>query len=85
MRWPFGPPHLTLKPSQKNKETKNKKQSKTKNRKKKKQKKGKKQKNTKMPKKSFSVISQIFLFLVGVQNFPFFDNLAKKARNQKTL
>ena len=50
MRWPFGPPHLTLKPSKKrtkkNKETK-------------------KTKNTKQPKKNFSVINQNCLFLGG--------------------
>ena len=36
MRWPFGPPHLTLKPSKKNQHKKNKKEkkNKTKNRKK---------------------------------------------------
>ena len=34
-----------------------------------------KKKTLKYQKKSFSVINQ---FLVGVQNFPFFDNLAKK-------
>ena len=63
MRWPFGPPHLTLKPSKKNKtqKTKNKKKQ---NKKKHKRTKTKKEKvkNTKIPKKSFSVISQNFLF-----------------------
>ena len=84
MRWPFGPPHLTLKPSKKNKETKNKKKSKTqKQKKKKKQKKRKKPKNTKMPKKELFSYQSNFLFLVGVQNFPFFDNLAKKHAPQK--
>ena len=32
----------------------------------------------------FSIIIQMFPFLVGVQNF-LFDNLAQKARTQKTL
>ena len=77
MRWPFGPPHLTLKPSKKTKKQKTKK---IKNKKtEKKQKKGKKNKKTqKCQKKSFSVISQIFLFLVGVQNFPFLTTWPKK-------
>ena len=84
MRWPFGPPHLTLKPSKKNKETK--KQQNKKNKKIKKKKGTKKQKNTqKCQNKSFSIISQIFLFFGGCPKFPFFDNLAKKARTQKTL
>ena len=38
MRWPFGPPHLTLKPSKKNKTTKNKKKQKPKKTRTKKQK-----------------------------------------------
>ena len=66
MRWPFGPPHLTLKPSKRNQ---NKQKTHT-------------QKYQKM---NFSVISQLFIFLVGVQKFHFFDKLAQKARTQKTL
>ena len=68
MRWPFGPPHLTLKPSKKkqNKKKQNKKQHK-KNKKKEKPRKEKK-KTQKYQKKSFSVISQ---------NFPFFDRVSK--------
>ena len=70
MRWPFGPPHLTLKKKQK-----------TKNKKKKK----KTRKTKKYSKMSFSVISQNFLFWGGCPKFPFFDNLAQKARTPKTL
>ena len=58
MRWPFGPPHLTLKPSKKTqKQKKKKKTKKTKT-------KTETIKNTKIPKnkKNFSVISENFLF-----------------------
>ena len=93
MRWPFGPPHLTLKPSTK---TKNKKQNTKKNKNKKKQptppppppqkktkkkrrnKEPKKRKTAKIPKKSFSVISHFFPFLVGVHNFLFLTPWPKK-------
>ena len=48
--------------------------------------KGKQPKKTqKCQKKSFSVISHFFPFFGGCPKFPFFDNLAKKARTQKTL
>ena len=71
MRWPFGPTHMTLKPSKEKQKT-------TKHEKK------KTRKTKKYSKMSFSVISQIFLlFWVGVQNFPFLDNLAQKARTLK--
>ena len=80
MRWPFGPPHLTLKPSQKNKQKQTKtKQKQNKTTKKKPRKKSKKHKNTK--KKSFSVISQFFL--TGCPKIAFFDTLAQKTRTQK--
>ena len=79
MRWPFGPPHMTLKPSKKT-------QKKTKQTKK--QKKKKKEKKTRKHKKyskmSFSVISENFLlFWVGVQNFPFFTTWPKKRAPKK--
>ena len=84
MRWPFGRPHLTLKPSKKkqhppkkNKTENNKKKLKTRKTKK------EKVKNTKIPKKSFSVISQTFLFLTGYPKIAFFDTLAQKTRTQK--
>ena len=84
MRWPFGPPHPTLKPSKKKqKNKKNKKKKKTNKKKQKKERKSKKHKNTK--KKSFSVISQNFLFLGGCPKIAFFDNLAQKTRTPKTL
>ena len=85
MRWPFGPPHLTLKPSKKNKTKKNKKKQKTTQKKQKQEKPRKKKKKTqKYQKKSFSVISQNFLFFwPGIQKLPFFDTLAQKTRTQK--
>ena len=82
MRWPFGPPHLTLKPSKKNTKTK-KETKKTEEKTNKKRKKKPKKKQQKYPKISFSIISQSFLFLGGFSKFPFFDTLAQKARTQK--
>ena len=86
MRWPFGPPHLTLKPSKK-------KQPKKKNKQKKKQKKTKKKKKKRNPQKkqqkhqkiAFQLSVNFFLFLGGFSKFPFFDTLAQKACTQKTL
>ena len=82
MRWPFGPPHLTLKPSKKNKKTKQNQQNTTKKNKKEKnqERKSKKHKNTK--KRAFQLSVKIFLFWRGVQN-AFFDTLAQKTRTQK--
>ena len=79
VRWPFGPPHMTLKPSKKkHKQQKHEKPKKEKT---------KKRKNTRKTKKyskmSFSIISQIFLFLGGCPQFPFIDNLAQKAHTLK--
>ena len=74
MRWPEGPPHLTLEPSKKN--------TKQQKRKKKRGKKNKNKRTQKYPKKSFSVISHFFLFW-WVSRISLFDNLAKKARTQK--
>ena len=90
MRWPFGPPHLTLKPSKqkqnKNKtKTKQNKQNKktTKNNKKRKNKK-EKVKNTRIPKKElFSYQSKFSFFLTGYPKIAFFDTLAQKTRTQK--
>ena len=79
MRWPFGPPHMTLKPSKKTQ----KKQNKQKNKKRKKKKK-KTRKHKKYSKMSFSVISENFLlFWVGVQNFPFLTTWPKKRAPKK--
>ena len=89
MRWPFGPPHLTLKPSQKKQtETKQKTKQKTKQNKKtqKKQKrktKKEKVKNTKIPKKELFSYQSKFLFLRGCPKIAFFDTLAQKTRTQK--
>ena len=87
MRWPFGPPHLTLKPSKKNqkKKQKNKKLQKNKPKKQKKETKSKKTQKYQKKKKSFSVISQNVLFFGGCPKIAFFDNLAQKARTPKTL
>ena len=76
MRWPFGPPHMTLKPSKRNtKKTKKTKKDK---------KREKTRKNKKYSKMSFSVISEIFLlFWVGVQNFPFLTTWPKKRAPKK--
>ena len=80
MRWPFGPPHLTLKPSKK---TKQQKKNKTKNNKKKNKK--EKVKNTKIPKKkrAFQLSVKLFFFLTGYPKIAFFDTLAQKTRTQK--
>ena len=65
MRWPFGPPHLTLKPSKKTKHKKNKTKNNTKKPKKNqnKERKSKKHKNTK--KRAFQLSVKIFFFLTG--------------------
>ena len=87
MRWPFGPPHLTLKPSNKKHQQNQKKQTKKKPNKKKTKKKKKKEtpkKTAKIPKNSFSVISQIFLFFwVAFQNFPFLTSWPRKPEPKK--
>ena len=83
MRWPFGPPHLTLKPSKKNKTKKTKQKTTQKKTKKKKnqERKRKKHKNTK--KRAFQLSVKIFLFLTGYPKIAFFDTLAQKTRTQK--
>ena len=92
MRWPFGPPHLTLKPSnkklQKNKKE-NKKKKQTKN--KKKEKKEKKEKKRSPPKKkqqkhqkiAFQLSVKFFLFWVAFQNFPFLTSWPGKRAPRK--
>ena len=78
MRWPFGPPHLTLKPS-------NKKKNKTQKNKRKEKAKKEKLKTQKYQKKSFSVISQFFFFLGGgVQKFLFLTTWPRKRAPKKT-
>ena len=101
MRWPFGPPHLTLKPSKiktKNKKKQKKeglgsgevarrkqKQIKKKNKQKKKENKGQK-KNYKNTKKELFNDQSIFSFsLVGVQNCPFWQLLPKGAHPKNTI
>ena len=81
MRWPFGPPHMTLKPSKKKHKQKTTNQKKQK---KKKKKEKETRKNKKYSKMSFSVISENFLlFWVGVQNFPFLTTWPKKRAPKK--
>ena len=76
MRWPFGPPHLTLKPSKKKTTTKNRKT---------KQKKGKnKNQSTKLNKKEAFQLSVKF-FLADVQNFPFWQLGPKNAHPKNTI
>ena len=85
VRWPFGPPHLTLKPSKKQKNKNQQKNNKktTKQTKKRKTKK-EKVKNTKIPKKElFSYQSKFSFFLTGYPKIAFFDTLAQKTRTQK--
>ena len=66
MRWPFGPPHLTLKPSK----TTKKKDEEGKNKKEK-----NKQRKTKIPKiELFSYQADFSVSIVGGPKFPFFDN-----------
>ena len=79
MRWPFGPPHMTLKPSKKTQKKNNKTP-----KKKEKKKQKKTRKNKKYSKMSFSVISENFLlFWLGVQNFPFLTTWPKKRAHKK--
>ena len=75
MRWPFGPPHLTLKPTKITRKTK-----KTKNKKKTKKttKKEIKSKKTQKPKKELFSYQSKFSFLGGVQKLPFLTTWARK-------
>ena len=74
MRWPFGPPHLTLRSSKKN--TKTKKHKKKINQKK--AKKGSKKKQQKYQKIAFQLSVIFFLFWGGFSKIPFFYTLAQK-------
>ena len=77
MRWPEGPPHMTLKPSKKNTKKNNNKTPPPK-------KKRKQEKTKNYSKMSFSVISEnCLLFWVGVQNFPFLTTWPKKRAPKK--
>ena len=69
MRWPFGPPHLTLKPSKKNQKQKN-------TKKKKKERKSKK--TQKYQKRAFQLSVKIFFFFWWVSKNCLFHNLAQK-------
>ena len=87
MRWPFGPPHLTLKPSNKKtpKKKKTQKKNKQKNQKKKEKKDDQKKQQQKHQKMAFQLSVKFFLFFGGFSKFPFFDILAQKAWTPKTL
>ena len=90
MRWPFGPPHLTLKPSKKKqKQKKNKKKQNKKNNKKKKKEKPRKKKikNTKNTKKKklFSYQSKFSFFLTGYPKIAVFWHLGPENAHPKTL
>ena len=79
MRWPFGPPHLTLKPSKKN----TKKQNPQKQQKKKKRKKKEKVKTQKYQKIGFQLSVKIFFFWGGVQKLPFLTTWPRKRAPKK--
>ena len=88
MRWPFGPPHLTLKPSKKTKQKKQKKQNKktTKKTKKKKnqERKSKKHKNTK--KRAFQLSVKIFFLFDRVsKNCLFLTPWPRKRAPKNTI
>ena len=67
MRWPFGPPHLTLKPSKKTKKSQKKKLKKKKN-----------LKTQKYQKRAFQLSVKIFIFWGGVQKLPFLTTWPRK-------
>ena len=83
MRWPFGPPHLTLKPSKKkHKNKKRNKENKRQNKKNKKKKTNKKNsKNTQ--KLAFQLSVKFFFFWVAFQNFPFLTPWPRKCAPKK--
>ena len=87
MRWPFGPPHLTLKPSQKKHKNKKNKQKNKKEKTKKKEKKEAQTTNSKKPKNSliaFQLSVKFFLFFwMAFQNFRFFTPWPKKPEHKK--
>ena len=85
MRWPFGPPHLTLKSSKKKPKQKQKNKKKTKKETNKtNNKKNKKKKNTKIPKKELFNYQSKFPFFGGCPK-PFWTTWARKRRTPKTL
>ena len=82
MRWPFGPPHLTLKPSKKKQKETKQKQKKTK----KQEKKTSQKKNSKnTPKLAFQLSVKIFHFLLAFQNFPFLTPWPRKRAPKNTI
>ena len=89
MRWPFGPPHMTLKPSKKTQKkkktkTKHKKTKQTKKQKKKKKKQKKKQENTKNTQKwAFQLSVKIFFFFGWVSKISLFWQLGPKSAHPK--
>ena len=84
MRWPFGPPHLTLKPSKKNKKENKTKNNKKKPKKKNQERKVKKHKNTK--KRAFQLSVKIFFFFDRVsQNCLFLTPWPRKCAPRNTI
>ena len=84
MRWPFGPPHLTLKPSPKNIKRKQKQKKKKEKRNPSGQENKKTQKHKNTPKKkSFSVISQFFFCFWWVSKISLFWQLGQKNAHPK--
>ena len=81
MRWPFGPPHLTLKPSKKKKTKKTKEIKMKKNEKK--ENKGKKPKKHKNAKKRAFQLSVIFFFFWWVSKISLFWQLGQKSAHPK--
>ena len=73
MRWPFGPPHLILKPSKKTQKTK-----KTEKNKKTRKKKPPPKKQQKYQKIAFQLSVNYFFFWVAFQIFPFLTPWPKK-------
>ena len=79
MRWPFGPPHMTLKPSKRN--TKKQQNKKKQKKDKKREKKQEKTKNTQ--KWAFQLSVKIFLFFGWVSKISLFWQLGPKSAHPK--
>ena len=84
MRWPFGPPHLTLKPSNKKHQKKKNKQNKTKQKnKKKKKKEAPPKKQQKHQKIAFQLSVKFFLFLGWLFKVSLFWHLGPESAHPK--
>ena len=86
MRWPFGPPHLTLKPSKKNTKKTPKKTKQTKINKKKPKKRSPKKNSKNTPKKAFQLSVIFFHFFGWLFKISLFWHLGpKSAHPQNTI